>query len=166
MSGEKCRKRKHEYHSANSVLLKTEFPRCRFSRLVSLFTYSLALLKLLQNGISSNAEVPVIDNATDDSDVKAEKLNGVIKVVGMELNESCENGKPWTRSPSPPAVKTALAPPVPQEIMLPGNVPVNSQILVSDAHTENVSTESSVILESKVTLNVISPDLVSMKGVK
>lgn len=96
---------------------------------------------------------------------KSEKLNGVIKVVGMELNESCENGQPWTRSPSPPTPKPAPVPETPQEILLTGNVPENSEILVSDAHTENVATESSVILESKVTLNVISPDIVSMQVV-
>lgn len=90
---------------------------------------------------------------------KPEKLNGVIKVVGMELNESCENGQPWKQSQPPPVSKPAAVPETPQEILLTGNVPVNSEILVSDAHTENVVTDSSVILESKVTLNVISPDI-------
>ncbi|XP_065218026.1 uncharacterized protein LOC135843653 isoform X4 [Planococcus citri] len=127
-----------------------------------------------EEAVSSNEAKDVIKEKQDEpvtkkivqeeQSEKPEKLNGVIKVVGMELNESCENGQPWKRSTTPPHVKPAPVPEIPQEILLPGNVPVNSEILISDARTENVATESSVILESKVTLNVISPDIDNEKA--
>ena len=94
-----------------------------------------------------------------------EKEKAIIKVVGMELSERCENGRPWTK-PLPVSNSISkdtgpLTEKTPQEIILQTNVPINSRILITDAHTENVADEPSVILESKVTLNVIAPETVS-----
>lgn len=94
-----------------------------------------------------------------------EKDKTVIEVVGMELNERCENGEPWTKHMPVSKASTNHSVPsmesTPQEIILQTNVPANSRILITDAHTESVANEPSVILESKVTLNVIAPDRVS-----
>lgn len=91
-------------------------------------------------------------------------MNGTIEVVGMEINESWENGQRWTGLSQLPKVTPPPPSEVIQEIILSGNVPTNSQIFVSDAHTENVATDdnsSNVIIESKLILNVISSDDVS-----
>lgn len=88
-------------------------------------------------------------------------VNGTIEVVGMEINESWENGQRWTGLSQLPKVTPPPPSEVIQEIILSGNVPTNSQIFVSDAHTENVATDdnsSNVIIESKLILNVISSD--------
>ncbi|XP_065218103.1 DNA ligase 1-like isoform X5 [Planococcus citri] len=154
-------------------LAETEATMDRIVKQMNLVSMTLAK-PLNEEAVSSNEAKDVIKEKQDEpvtkkivqeeQSEKPEKLNGVIKVVGMELNESCENGQPWKRSTTPPHVKPAPVPEIPQEILLPGNVPVNSEILISDARTENVATESSVILESKVTLNVISPDIDNEKA--
>ncbi|XP_065215015.1 uncharacterized protein LOC135841772 isoform X3 [Planococcus citri] len=154
-------------------LAETEATMDRIVKQMNLVSMTLAK-PLNEEAVSSNEAKDVIKEKQDEpvtkkivqeeQSEKPEKLNGVIKVVGMELNESCENGQPWKRSTTPPHVKPAPVPEIPQEILLSGNVPVNSEILISDARTENVATESSVILESKVTLNVISPDIDNEKA--
>jgi hypothetical protein len=97
-----------------------------------------------------------------------EKEKATIEVVGMELSARCENGQLWKKqSPvTKSSTNDSIPPPetTPQEIILPTNVPINARILVTDAHTENVADEPSVILESKVTLNVIAPERVSNQG--
>lgn len=99
-----------------------------------------------------------------------EKDTAVIEVVGMELNERCENGQPWTKQITAPKLSSNHSIPpheaIPQEIILETNVPANSHILITDAHTENVAEEPSVILESKVTLNVIAPERVSSNNIR
>lgn len=126
-------------------------------KLVELTDDQTSLNVELEKNKKSEDELSNINNSSE----IVEQVSGVIEVIGMELNESCENGRPWKCSTQ---LEDGITPPpeiTPQEIILPTNVPPNSQIFVSDAHTENVATQSSVILESKVTLNVISPELVN-----
>lgn len=94
------------------------------------------------------------------------EVNGLIQVVGMEMNESCANGQPWKHSPVESTNKSSTFNKnhqeiIADEIILPANVPVNSKIFITDASTRNVAEDPSVILESKVTLNVIANDSVS-----
>ncbi len=101
------------------------------------------------------------DSTTTDLDIidQEPKINGSVHVVGIELNESCHgNGRlsPVCSKSSSRRDKTDEV--SHRELLLKGSVPANSQILVSDAHTENVAAESSsmVFVESKMTLNVIT----------
>lgn len=111
------------------------------------------------------AEKPAItENGLSKHD--SNEVNGLIQVVGMEMNESCANGQPLkhssmestNKSSTPNNIHKEI---ITDEIILPANVPVNSKILITDASTRNVAEEPSVILESKVTLNVIMDDSVS-----
>lgn len=100
------------------------------------------------------------------SEHNSNEVNGLIQVVGMEMSECCANGQPLKHSSvestnknsTPNHIRKEI---IAEEILLPANVPVNSKILITDASTRNVAEEPSVILESKVTLNVIVNDSVS-----
>ncbi|XP_024086186.1 uncharacterized protein LOC106670478 isoform X3 [Cimex lectularius] len=76
---------------------------------------------------------------------------GVVKVLGMEMTESCEKGAKWSRPPTP-----LSRPTTPQNIYISGAVPSQSQLLVSDSHTETIPAEDhAVVLTGKVTLSLI-----------
>lgn len=90
--------------------------------------------------------------------------NNEVRVIGTEINECYEDGQRWrcstptrstcNRSPSPMEVTPT------HDILLSATVPSNSQILISDARTEKVDGEEPcIVLESKVTLNVVSNNL-------
>ncbi|XP_031620554.1 nucleomorphin isoform X4 [Contarinia nasturtii] len=102
-----------------------------------------------------------------------------LKVLGLEMTASCENGKKWTRPPTPNLISShshhssseSEPEPEPQSIYLEGALPHESQILVSDSKTtpegvynEDVngnSDEPAVILSSKMTLSLINLDPVN-----
>lgn len=73
-----------------------------------------------------------------------------VKVLGVELTESCEGGK-WSKPETP-------RPPTPQNIYIPAVLPDQSKIIVTNSSTETItSTENNapVVLSGKVTLSLI-----------
>lgn len=121
-------------------------------------------LKEKQSSEKGAENRPVIENGH--SNHGQHEVNGLIQVVGMETTESCANGQPWKHSLTELTSKSSKTNGCPkdisvEEIILPAKVPINSQIFISDTSTRSVAEEPSVILESKVTLNVIPNDSVS-----
>lgn len=88
----------------------------------------------------------------------------------METTESSESGKEWKSdkrdlSSLIDALEKEMEPIVEvvvpsQSIILPGKLQSDSKVLVTNTYTDVISGDSSVV-ESKVTLSVISPLLVS-----
>lgn len=76
------------------------------------------------------------------------------------MNESCTEGQSQKHSSVESTNKSStpknnLKEIIPDEIIQEANVPVNSKILITDANTRNLFEETSVILESEVSLDVI-----------
>ncbi|XP_055310493.1 uncharacterized protein LOC129573666 isoform X5 [Sitodiplosis mosellana] len=128
------------------------------------------------NGNDEANEYVKIENATRCRDSSAERK---LQVNSFEITASCENGKKWTRPPTPNLIASHIhhsstesePESEPQSIFLEGALPHESQILVSDSQTtpegvynEEVngnSDEPAVILSSKMTLSLINLDPVS-----
>lgn len=82
-----------------------------------------------------------------------------IQVVNMEISESVEGGHYWTPSEKeniPPKDKSTLTN-SPISLLIPGTIPKNSQVLISDG-PHNIPSETKdheAIISSKVTLSLI-----------
>lgn len=101
---------------------------------------------------SKNLEQPTDDGELEDEDEESGK--GKVKVLGMEMTESCEMGAKWSRPPTP-----QNRTPVPQNIYIASPLVASSKLLVSDSHTETLPTEDhAVVLTGKVTLSLIGLD--------
>ncbi|CAH1392874.1 unnamed protein product [Nezara viridula] len=102
---------------------------------------------------STNSIPP--DSLTSEDEIKeAEKGDdekSVVKVLGMEMTESCEHGGKWSRPPTP-----LSRPSTPQNIFISGSLPSKSQLLVSDSLIETIpAQDDAVVLTGKVTLSLI-----------
>ncbi|KAL1130050.1 hypothetical protein AAG570_012993 [Ranatra chinensis] len=107
----------------------------------------------IYNNETIDRDLEEITSAVDNELNENEGTEGksAVKVVGMEMTESCEGGAKWSRPPTP-----LSRPPTPQNIYLPGSLPSQSQLLVSDSHTETLpSQDNAVVLTGKVTLSLI-----------
>nr|XP_014292265.1 uncharacterized protein LOC106691115 [Halyomorpha halys] len=95
------------------------------------------------------------DGPTCDDEIKetekSDEGKSVVKVLGMEMTESCEHGGKWSRPPTP-----LSRPSTPQNIFISGSLPSKSQLLVSDSLIETVpAQDDGVVLTGKVTLSLI-----------
>lgn len=100
--------------------------------------------KLIQPGnLPCEDEIKEIERSDDGK--------SVVKVLGMEMTESCEHGGKWSRPATP-----LSRPSTPQNIFISGSLPSKSQLLVSDSLIETVpSQDDAVVLTGKVTLSLI-----------
>lgn len=96
-----------------------------------------------------DVEAELLQNAVEEDD----SGKGSVKVLGMEMTESCEKGAKWSRPPTP-----LSRPTTPQNIYITGPLAPSSKLLVSDSHTETTADDNSVVLTGKVTLSLIGLD--------
>uniref|UniRef100_A0A0A9Z8B7 Resistance to inhibitors of cholinesterase protein 3 n=1 Tax=Lygus hesperus TaxID=30085 RepID=A0A0A9Z8B7_LYGHE len=96
-----------------------------------------------------DVEIELLQNVVEEDD----SGKGSVKVLGMEMTESCEKGARWSRPPTP-----LSRPTTPQNIYITGPLAPSSKLLVSDSHTETSADDNSVVLTGKVTLSLIGLD--------
>lgn len=106
--------------------------------------------------INSLQNIEIYEEEIIDSEISGKK---VIQVVNMETSESVEGGYCWTPSEKeniPPKDKsTSMNNPI--SLLIPGTIPKNSQVLISDG-PHNIPSETEdheSIISSKVTLSLI-----------
>lgn len=108
------------------------------------------------NSIKSlNTSEPFDENITD-SKISVKKI---IQVVNMETSESVGGGHCWTpteKEKIPSKCKTTSTE-EPISLLIPGMIPKNSQVLISDGpHNTPLETEDhEAVISSKVTLSLI-----------
>ncbi|XP_026813990.1 uncharacterized protein LOC113554373 isoform X2 [Rhopalosiphum maidis] len=99
------------------------------------------------------------DEDTTDSEISVKKI---IQVVNMETSESVGGGHCWTpteKEKIPSKCKiTSIEEPI--SLLIPGMIPKNSQVLISDGpHNTPLETEDhEAVISSKVTLSLIPDD--------
>lgn len=106
--------------------------------------------------INSSNTSELQEEQTIDSEIHGKKI---IQVVNMETSESIDGGHCWTpveKEKTPSKGKTT---PIeePISLLIPGTIPKNSQVLVSDGpHNIPFETEDhEAVISSKVTLSLI-----------
>lgn len=82
----------------------------------------------------------------------------IIQVINMETSESVGGGRCWTpteKEKTPSKSKTTSIEPI--SLIIPGMIPKNSQVLISDGpHNTPLETENhEAVISSKVTLSLI-----------
>ncbi|KAL5243852.1 hypothetical protein ACI65C_011262 [Semiaphis heraclei] len=113
------------------------------------------------NSIKSlHTSEPFDENITD-SEISVKKI---IQVVNMETSESVGGGHCWTpteKEKIPSKCKTTSTE-EPISLLIPGMIPKNSQVLISDGpHNTPLETEDhEAVISSKVTLSLIPDDRV------
>lgn len=120
----------------------------------------------MANGNVSTFATETKDSPKPQEPVKPEPKpeSPTVKVVGVEMTASNEDGSKWSRPTSPLVPPTPVVEkvpePEPQSIFLEGTLPAKSQLLVSESATEKEVTEdedeSAIVLSSKLTLSVIN----------
>ncbi|XP_044737245.1 uncharacterized protein LOC123299089 isoform X2 [Chrysoperla carnea] len=141
--------------------------------------------------IKSNGDISKISEHTNDkkqneimeslkehiTNIEAQEEGTTIKVVGMEITESCEGGKPWSRPSSPIApplhLETVTQEP-PPSIILENKIPTESQILITDSLTNkeiiedeyDEDNEPTIMLSGKITLSVIPSEINFQKSIE
>ncbi|XP_008184680.1 uncharacterized protein LOC100159280 isoform X2 [Acyrthosiphon pisum] len=101
------------------------------------------------------------DENTTDSEISVKKI---IQVVNMETSESVGGGHCWTpteKEKIPSKCKTASIE-EPISLLIPGMIPKNSQVLISDGplNTPSETEDHEAVISSKVTLSLIPDDRV------
>ncbi|XP_060869020.1 resistance to inhibitors of cholinesterase protein 3 isoform X3 [Metopolophium dirhodum] len=109
---------------------------------------------------SLNTSEPYDENTTD-SEISVKKI---IQVVNMETSESVGGGHCWTpteKEKIPSKCKTASIE-EPISLLIPGMIPKNSQVLISDGplNTPSETEDHEAVISSKVTLSLIPDDRV------
>lgn len=101
---------------------------------------------------------------TIDSEISSKKI---IQVVNMEVSESVGNGHCWTpiekeKISSKDKVASLSAIEEPISLLIPGMIPKNSQVLISDGphNTSSETEDHEAIISSKVTLSLIPVSIV------
>ncbi|CAH1708946.1 unnamed protein product [Aphis gossypii] len=101
------------------------------------------------------------DEDTTDSEISVKKI---IQVVNMETSESVGGGHCWTpteKEKMPSKCKTtSIEEPI--SLLIPGTIPKNSQVLISDGphNTPSETEDHEAVISSKVTLSLIPDDRV------
>lgn len=90
-----------------------------------------------------------------DSEISGKK---VIQVVNMETSESVDGGYCWTPTEKEKTSKDKTTPiEEPVSLLIPGMIPKNSQVLISDGphNTPSETEDHEAVISSKVTLSLI-----------
>lgn len=109
---------------------------------------------------SKESEI-VLSSESSDDEAKNSEISGkkAIQVVNMEISESVGGGHYWTpteKEKNPSKVKsTPVEEPI--SLIIPGMIPKNSQVLISDGphNTPSETEDHEAIISSKVTLSLI-----------
>ncbi|XP_025194750.1 uncharacterized protein LOC112594268 isoform X2 [Melanaphis sacchari] len=113
-----------------------------------------------ESNMSLNISEP-FDEDTTDSEISVKKI---IQVVNMETSESVGGGHCWTpteKEKIPSKCKTtSIEEPI--SLLIPGMIPKNSQVLISDGplNTPLETEDHEAVISSKVTLSLIPDDRV------
>lgn len=96
------------------------------------------------------------EDETTHSEISGKK---VIQVVNMEISESVGGGHSWTpteKEKIPSEAKSTLIE-EPISLIIPGMIPKNSQVLISDGphNTPSETEDHEAVISSKVTLSLI-----------
>lgn len=106
--------------------------------------------------INSSKTYESHDEETTESEISGKK---VIQVINMETSESVGGGHYWT--PTEKEKNTSKSKMIsieePISLLIPGTIPKNSQVLISDGphNTPSETEDHEAVISSKVTLSLI-----------